>query len=254
MGANGSAQARYAGQAQYAAQYGAQYGAEYGSGAEVAAYGGYQQQAGMQQQYGGQASEGPGGPLGVSNNPNMVWDEARGGYWVKETVVNDGQINSDSSGYGSSGAYGSGDGYTVYGGQPGKIIRRTKQCCEPEPCDQNIVIHNHKKIVHVEPDCDDEITIIAPPQPPIIVNCPPPQPAPPTNIFLIQPSCPCPEKPKARGPTAFFPEVRERSYKLETQTKTSGCMSGPCGGAMMISCGPCGGRAGPACSRCSSYH
>ena len=202
----------------------------------------YQSQQ-QQTSYGAQYSQGvasggsgSGGPLG-GNNPNMVWDEARGGYWIRETVAD----GSDSSDYGSGGAY------TAYNGQPGKVIRRTTTCCEPEP---NIIVHNHKKVIHYDSDSDDEITIITPPpQPPVIVNCPPPQ----TNVFIL-PCQPCPEKPKpCSGPSTFFPEVRERSFKMETQVKQSGCMTGGCGGAV-ISCGPCGGRAGPSCSRCSSYH
>lgn len=176
-----------------------------------------------------QAGYGPGGPLG-SNNPNMVWDAARGGYWIKETVVDQSSGYSDDSG-----------GYTVYGGQPGKVIRKTTCCDEPEP---NIIVHNHKKVIHYDSDSDDEITIVTPP--PVVV-CPPQPP-----IILLQ-TC-CPEKPKPPcGPSTFFPEVRERPYLMETQVKQSSCMSGGCGGAM-ISCGPCGGQAGPSCSRCRSYH
>lgn len=210
----------------------------YASQQAVVPYQPQQQQASYSAQYSqGASSGGLGGPLGASN-PNMVWDEARGGYWVRETVVDE----SDSSGYGSGGG-----AYTVYNGQPGKIIRRTQTCCEPEP---NIIVHNHKKVIHYDSDSDDEITIITPPpQPPVIVNCPPPQ----TNVFIL-PCQPCPEKPKpCTGPTTFFPGGRERSFKMETQVRQSGCMSGGCGGAA-ISCGPCGGRAGPACGRCSSYH
>lgn len=169
----------------------------------------------------------PGGPMG--SNPNMVWDEARQGYWIKETVVD------QSGGYsGDSG------GYTVVGGQPGKVIRKKVCCDEPNP--PNIIVHNHKKVIY-EDSSDDEITIVTPP--PVVV-CPPQPP-----IILLQ-TC-CPEKPKPSGPSTFFPEVRERPYLMETQVKQSSCMPGACGGGF-ISCGPCGGTAGPACSRCRSYH
>lgn len=206
-------------------------GSAYHSG-PVVPYGGQQTsvQWSQQQQVGGGASMeayGSAGPLGVQD-PNMVWDEARGGYWVKETVVDQGVQNYD---------YG-GDGYTVYGGRPGKIIKKTTCCDPPEP---NIIVHNHKKIVHCDSD-DEDITIVTPP--PVVVMPPP------TNVFVMP--CPCPEKPKPSGPSTFFPHVRERSYRMETQTKSTGCMSSPCVGIKV--CGPCGGPAPPSCGRCRSYH
>lgn len=185
----------------------------------------------IQQNYGASGGYGrstSGGPLGGSN-PNMVWDEARQGYWVKETVVDNSSQNYDTGG-----------GYSVYGGESGKIIRRTHCCDEPEP---NIIVHNHKKIVHCD-DSDDEITIVTPP--PVVVM---PQ-APPTNVFIMPPCCP--EK-KPCGPSTFFPEVREKSYRMETQTRSGPCMSSaPC--VSVSACSPCGGAGRPACGRCFNYH
>lgn len=48
-----------------------------------------------------------GGPPMASGDQDVIWDEARGGYWVKETIVDAGYSTSmNSGGYSASGAPG----------------------------------------------------------------------------------------------------------------------------------------------------
>jgi len=162
------------------------------------------------QGYGAQvqmAASNTGGPLQVID-PNTVWDEARGGYWIRE--IDTDLINGQSEG----GAY-------IMQPPGGKIIKKTEWC---EDDDEPVMIRRIKKKKIVESDSEDETTIITPPP----IYLPPPQ------IYLM-----CPPAPQPMGKSSFFPLVRSTPFQLETQQKSAGVAEASCSGG--CSGGPCGG-------------
>jgi len=222
------------------------------------------------------------GPMGV-DDPNMIWDEARGGYWIRETVVESaggGQSGYGGASYGHShGVCGScgGAGCSYCGG--GKIIRTTHW--DDHHDEPPVIIKKVKtKIIHEDSD-GDEYNIYNPP--PIVVMPPAPapkhhhcHPAPETSIYLINMQPPAPaQQPAPQGPTGFFPVIKAQKIQFETQQKSSCVASGccearACGGAVIRvgggggGCsgggGGCGGGGGgcggrrTACQRCLAFH
>jgi hypothetical protein len=128
----------------------------------------------------------PNNPAGVED-PNMIWDEARGGYWIKETVA-------DQTPAATTHIF-------PHGG--GRIVRTT-EWTEPEHDDVMVVkkVKKHRKCE--SSDEEPEVVVVVPPP---IFYVPVPQPAP-------EPKCPS-------QPTGFFPLARNKPFRMETQERNA---------------------------------
>jgi len=198
---------------------------------------GNQQQMGHHHMGGAQTMQGYGGGQYVGHHPmqgevstdyvvmspDLVMDQARGGYWVREVE------NGGYGGYGISTAGPVVEIPSVQGGE--RIIKKTEWCDDDEPVMIRRV-KKHRKVVESSDSesSEDETVVIQPP--PIYVQPPP--------VYVM---CPPPE-PRPKGPTTFFPLVRARPYRLETQQR------GACVAEASCSSGGCGGG----CQRCGASH
>ena len=173
---------------------------------------------------GGLISGGPGygGPLGSSDS-DMIWDEARGGYWVKETIVDEGNMHNEAMGMGG---YGGGYGQISGGNMGGYGLTSEwggRQQCKG--CTAG----------HVQNISSSGMMSSR-------------QQVPQTNLFVLpcsgqHSSCKC----SSKSSSTAFPVVQQSMYRSTVST----CGGNRCSGSSHISCG-CHSSLG--CNKCGAYH